>query len=204
MPDWLREDLPSAPVPTTRFEPSVTTRLDADLTSANPLDIPDWLREDLPSAPVPTTRLEPSVTVRLDEPAIPPAAKVAPSWLLDDEPGPASAANHDSMLGNVDLPAWLRHSVTEEESEPEPEPEPNAASGSADWLRAFGMPEVAAPTTEPTQSARRSDIALPPAMERSPERVAAVALLHELVMQPLPAPQPTPAAAPTRWWQKIG
>ncbi|MBA3469222.1 MAG: hypothetical protein H0T53_06210, partial [Herpetosiphonaceae bacterium] len=41
-------------------------------------------------------------------------------------------------------------------------------------------------------------------MERSPERVAAVALLHELVMQPLPAPQPTPAAAPTRWWQKIG
>jgi hypothetical protein len=205
MPDWLREDLPSAPVPTTRFEPTPTTRLnDDDVAATNPLDIPDWLREDLPSAPVPTTRFEPSVTVRLDEPAIPPAAKVAPSWLLDDEPTAPGADIDDTLLGNVDLPAWLRQSVTPDEPPPEPEPEPNASSGSADWLRAFGMPEVAAPTAEPAQSAGRSDIAMPPAIERTPERIAAVALLHELVMQPLPAPLPTPLAAPARWWHKIG
>ncbi len=204
MPNWLREDLPSAPVPTTRLEPTPTTRLNDDLGSANPLDIPDWLREDLPSAPVPTTRFEPSVTVRLDEPAIPPAAKVAPSWLLDDEQELPSAATDDTLLGNVDLPAWLRQSVTPDEPEAEAAPEPNASAGSPDWLRAFGMPEAAVPTAEPTQSARRSDIALPPTIERSPERIAAVALLHQLVMQPLPPVLPTPEVAPARWWQKIG
>jgi len=45
---------------------------------------------------------------------------------------------------------------------------------------------------------------LPPTIARSPERIAAVEMLRELVMQPTPLAAPVPEAATATWWQKIG
>jgi hypothetical protein len=105
------------------------------------------------------------------------------------------------MFGSVDLPAWLRQSMTPVEPV---EPEVAEPAESPDWLRSLGLPDPGAPPSETAAAVRRFEIAPPPAIERSPERIAAVAMLRDLVQNPIPAPAAAPAAAPLRWWQKIG
>ncbi len=185
IPAWLQaeEDTPEAPL--TGVGDVEQAASDAESAA------PSWLSEDLPTAP--------ATTVRLDEPSSQPTA---PSWLLDDD---STAAVDDSLLSNVDLPAWLRQSVKEPE-QPSPSAEAETeTSETPDWLRVLG-PEETTPTAEVAteQPTRRSDVPLPPTFEPSPERLAAANLLREIIMQPLPEPAAEEAAVSKRWWQKVG
>ena len=214
LPAWLREDSPAAP--------QATLRLD-DVPPAPEADIPAWLREDSPAAPQATLRLDdvppapeadipawlrdtgqsPQPTVRLDQATSRSGGDtVTPSWLLDDEPTAPSTTEtaDDSMFGSVDLPAWLRQSVGNEPAAPELVTPPE----SPDWLRTLGGTQPAPATDDQPQTIRRSDIALPPTIARSPERIAAVEMLRELVMQPIPLAAPVPEQVSAKWWQKIG
>ncbi|HYF66255.1 MAG TPA: hypothetical protein VD886_25725 [Herpetosiphonaceae bacterium] len=211
VPAWLQDDTPTAPaapsgVPAWLQDealdaPAPTVRLDD--TQESPSDIPSWLVEDVPAVASPTVQLSPQATARLEPAPTRPSDSATPSWLLDDEPTlpGAPAATDDSMLGSVDLPAWLRQSMTPVEPV---EPEVVEPAESPDWLRTLGLPDPTVAPSEPAAVARRFEIAPPTAIERSPERVAAVEMLRDLVLNPVPAPLPAPEAVPLRWWQKIG
>ncbi|GAA5529325.1 hypothetical protein Hgul01_03134 [Herpetosiphon gulosus] len=188
VPAWLQDDVtPIVPAPT-KPEPVAPATPSYDPEGSN---IPAWLRDDLDiEIPAKTA------------PAAPIIPSSSPSWLLDDEP--AQATQDDTLLGSVDLPAWLRQTVKLEEPSPVVEQEVDpAVAESADWLRVLGEPEAAIATTSPTT--RRLIDADPPALlNRTPERVSAMHLLQELVTKPLPEPAEAPVVVLAPWWQRIG
>jgi len=188
VPAWLQDDVtPIAPAPS-KPEPIAPATPSYDPEGAN---VPAWLRDDLD--------IEIPAKTASAAPVIPSSS---PSWLLDDEP--AQATQDDTLLGSVDLPAWLRQTVKLEEPSPVVEQEAaSAVAESADWLRVLGEPEAAIAATSPTT--RRLIDADPPALlNRTPERVSAMHLLQELVTKPLPEPAEAPVVVLAPWWQRIG
>ncbi|MFD3164629.1 hypothetical protein ACFMKP_11860, partial [Herpetosiphon sp. NSE202] len=187
VPAWLQDDVTPI-VPPTKAEPSIPQ---TPSTKAEAANVPAWLRDDLD--------IEIPATPATAAPSIP---GNTPSWLLDDEP--AQAAQDDGLLGSVDLPAWLRQTVKQEESAPvvEPEAAPTIAE-SADWLRVLGEPEPVVAANAAT-TGRLLDQAPPALLNRTPERVSAMHLLQDLVTKPLPEPAEVPIVATPPWWQRIG
>ncbi|HBW53121.1 MAG TPA: hypothetical protein DEF47_24830 [Herpetosiphon sp.] len=189
IPAWLQDDVtPIAPAPV-KPEPVAPATPSYDPEGAN---VPAWLRDDL-DIEIPASK--PTVA-----PIIP--SSTSPSWLLDDEP--TQATQDDTLLGSVDLPAWLRQTVKLEEPSLVVEQEAaSAVAESADWLRVLGEPEPAIAATSPT-TRRLIDSEPPALLSRTPERVSAMHLLQDLVTKPLPEPVEAPPVALAPWWQRIG
>lgn len=190
LPDWLREAQGGG-------------------ASASAPPIPEWLRDDAPSSPAPNPPIPEwlrddaaPLTGSAPTPAPGGSPSAAPSWLLDDEPA-EPAAGDTGMLGSVDLPAWLRPTGGEPARESAPEA---TAVQTADWLQSLGIDEAteAGNGLGGAPAVTRQLAPLPTPLERTPERLAAIALLERLVTNPFPAPSAQPQAGARRWWQRIG
>ncbi len=214
MPDWLAgaESQPASPDADTESDvrgglPPWLGQDDADAggleAPAIPgdLSLPEWLHgADADIASMETTAKAPMPTSDTDADA----AGSFGSWFDNDEPDAAPSQSQpadqttdtttdSSIVGGVDLPAWLRPTT------PAPAAAPEEKQPEQDWMDKIGPAEeeeVAEP--EPT-------IKIPlPTYRRSPAQMEAAQLLQKLIATPYPeaAPVPQPAAPPLL--QQIG
>ena len=180
IPAWLQEDTDEpAPATTIRLEPAVTEAKSTQQPESTVAEVPAWLIEDEAIQPVTT-----------------------PSWLLEPDPVTEEASTDATLLSNVDLPAWLRHSVTEQlpqQSEPEQD-----KSGSPDWLRVLGTNEPVTQADGAVATIKHAAIAPPLPHEPSSERLAAAALLRDIIAQPIVEPVVESHEVSKPWWKKPG
>ncbi|MEI7771679.1 MAG: hypothetical protein WCI67_16935, partial [Chloroflexales bacterium] len=201
VPTWLREAVgppdssgpPAAPaqaasqdLPPWLAASASDTTTSSGSSAAGDMSLPSWLRGVA------------------DEP--PPARAAARGPKLDDMPSQARRrastsedAEGDDFFKGAELPGWLRPAEAEQ---PAGSPEGQAL----DWLTRLG----AADDAESEIGAGGAQSALSAASparrlyQRSPEQIAAVALLGQLVRSPYPTPIAPPAAAPLSRWGRIG
>ncbi|MGC8801039.1 MAG: hypothetical protein ACP5UR_12445, partial [Chloroflexus sp.] len=209
VPAWLRAEEPTAPTS------DVPAWLRAEEPTAPTSDVPAWLRAEEPTAPtsdVPAwLRAEESTAPTDDVPAWlqESAASTAdtPDWLIgvkqtEDlpwlqaepsglsvtaEPSTTTSSSSDEFFSGAELPPWLRAS-TEHIVEP-------VATPSLSWLQRLSSREA---ELEEEASAPEVVVVKPPLPMpalRTPDQVAATALLERLIQSPLP--QAVSVAQPT-------
>ncbi len=208
LPAWLREDAQVEPErpPVGRQDappPSPPTAPAAD-------DLPPWLRDET-GQPLPTAgepgdanlpewlrgvSYMPASSSQPSTEAPSSAGPIGADWFDEPSPTPTRTPESDNnFFGGAELPAWLRTT----ESEPQPEPNPTV-SRSLDWLTKLGTQE------EDTVVAAAPVAKLPPPVTpgRTPQQLAAIAMLDQLAATPYPEAVPLPEPPPQTLLQRIG
>ncbi len=141
---------------------------------------------DAPAAPAASASDLPSWLDNFDEPNDS-ATGPLPQWLEDDTRPPQAAPNE--LLGGLELPSWLRGTTQATE--------PAARQNVPTYLVDAAAPAEQAAQQAPASAPTRRTIT------RSPERLAAMEMLEQLIAAPVPEPMPAPAPVRRNRWVQI-
>ncbi len=183
-PAWLSADTPSGAQIDEAPERSSSSGPEAEA-----VELPAWLSDSSSEAqgtPASTaTDLPPWLADMSDQPVAAQPTHGLPAWLDESsERAPAAdkqAGGQSELLGGLDLPAWLRD---DKAATSPPQPVESAPT----WLqREEPEPEEATPQVVAIQATPA------PRIVRSPERLASMQMLEQLMAEPPAEPAPQPA-----------
>ena len=150
------------------------------ITPPTDAELPAWLAGIADEAPPAKPSTTSSLPAWLEEPAKPTAAPTPPE------------TGQSELLGGLDLPAWLR---TDNERQPIATP---VAEPTPSWLQHMASDNEEAIATDTAVEA-----VVGPRIVRTPERLAAMQLLEQLIVEPAAEPMPQPVVQRQPWLRNL-